>query len=161
MDLLGAALSRLPKDLQDEVILLVMGKPDPSLATNIPVATTQLGFVSEPSNKARVYSAADLFVLPTRADNLPVVLQESMSCGTPMVSFRVGGVTDLVRQEITGLTAEPEDSADLAEKIKQLLMNPAMRFRCAENCRKIAVDEYSLGLQGSRYRALFESISAN
>jgi len=50
----------------------------------------------------------DLFIFPTRADNLPLVLQESMACGTPMVSFKVGGVPDLVRPGITGYLATPE-----------------------------------------------------
>jgi len=49
---------------------------------------------------------------PTRADNLPLVLQESMACGTPMVSFKVGGVPDLVRPGITGYLATPEDVKD-------------------------------------------------
>lgn len=51
--------------------------------------------------KAIAYSAADLFLLPTRADNLPLILQESMACGTPMLSFKVGGVPDLARPGLT------------------------------------------------------------
>jgi len=41
---------------------------------------------------------------PTRADNLPLVLQESMACGTPMVSFKVGVPDLVVRPGITGYT---------------------------------------------------------
>jgi glycosyltransferase involved in cell wall biosynthesis len=65
--------------------------------------------------KAIAYSAADLFLFPTRADNLPLVLQESMACGTPMISFKVGGVPDLVRPGITGYLANPEDIKDFQQ----------------------------------------------
>jgi glycosyltransferase involved in cell wall biosynthesis len=42
-----------------------------------------LGYIGGDRMKAIAYSAADLFLFPTRADNLPLVLQESMACGTP------------------------------------------------------------------------------
>lgn len=72
------------------------------------IQTFDLGFVSSDRLKAMAYSVADLFIMPSRAENFPLVLLESMACGTPMVSFRVGGVTDLVRPGITGYLAEPE-----------------------------------------------------
>jgi len=103
--------------------------------------------------------AADLFIFPARADNLPLVLQESMACGTPMVSFKVGGVPDLVRPGITGYLATPEDVKDFCNGIVQLLEDQS-RSRMGQQCRVIALDEYPLQLQAKRYVKLYRQITA-
>ena len=104
------------------------------------------------------FSAADLFIFPTRADNLPLVLQESMACATPMVSFKIGGVPDLVRHNITGYLAQPEDVEDLCNGIITILANEELRHKMSENCRAIALAEYSLELQAKRYIELYEQV---
>jgi glycosyltransferase involved in cell wall biosynthesis len=108
--------------------------------------------------KALIFSAADLFIFPTRADNLPLVLQESMACGTPMVSFKIGGVPDLVRPGITGYLAAAEDPEDFCNGIIQLLENHHLRETMGENCRSIALAEYSLEGQSDRYIQLYRSL---
>ncbi len=89
-DLLLKALQSLPGTLRSEILLLVMGEGGEKIAMSVDIQTRQLGYITSDSAKAMAYSAADVFIFPTRADNLPLVLQESMACGTPMVSFRVG-----------------------------------------------------------------------
>lgn len=111
------------------------------------IPTLNLGYVSGDRMKSIAYSAADVFIFPTRADNLPLVLQESMACGTPMVSFKVGGVPDLVRPGITGYLAQPEDTQDFCNGIVQLLVDREQRLKMSENCRAIALQEYTLELQ--------------
>ena len=117
-----------------------------------------LGYISNDRFKAIVYSAADLFVFPTRADNLPLTLQESMTCGTPMVSFKIGGVPDLVRPGITGYLAQPEDTEDFCNGIVQLLEDQNLRDRLSENCRAITLEEYPLELQAQRYIELYHQV---
>jgi len=122
------------------------------------LATLNLGYVSSDRLKSIAYSAADLFVFPTRADNLPLVLQESMACGTPMVSFKIGGVPDLVRPGITGYLAEPEDAKDFCNGIVQLLEDQNLRDRMSQQCRAIALKEYPLELQVQRYIELYRQV---
>ncbi|MBE9012965.1 glycosyltransferase, partial [Pseudanabaenaceae cyanobacterium LEGE 13415] len=92
-DLLFAALQQLPESLKAETVLLMLGSGS---VPEIGIETIALGYIQDEALKAIVYSAADLFVFPTRADNLPLVLQESLACGTPMIACDVGGVSDLV-----------------------------------------------------------------
>jgi len=93
------ALSSLPASLKAETVLLILGNGGKAEAAGI--ASLNLGYVSSDRLKSPIVLLTCLF-FPTRADNLPLVLQESMACGTPMVSFKVGGVPDLVRPGITG-----------------------------------------------------------
>ena len=155
-DLLREALMRLPTALKAETIVLTFGGGGEAIADTIGIETLSLGYISSDRLKAVAYSAADLFLFPTRADNLPLVLQESMACGTPMVSFRIGGVPDLVRPGITGYLAQPENAQNLAVGIEQLLSDRALREQMSQNCREIALREYPLNLQAERYISLYK-----
>jgi glycosyltransferase involved in cell wall biosynthesis len=143
----------LPEDLRREVVLLVVGN---GAVQDIPVRVRSLGFVADPEQKAVAYSAADVLALPSRIDNLPVVLQESLACGTPAVAFEVGGVADLVRPGETGSLAAPGDVAAFASSLEALLTDRDRLARYRESCRRVATEEYSLPVQGRRYRSLFE-----
>jgi glycosyltransferase involved in cell wall biosynthesis len=157
-DLLVKALEGLPESCRDQVVILTVGNGGENFSQKLNLPVINLGYVSDDVTKAIAYSAADLFILPTRADNLPVVLQESMACGTPMVSFKVGGVPDLVRHGITGYLANPENAEELCQGIVYLLENNELRENMRKNCREIAVQEYSLELQATRYVKLYETM---
>lgn len=150
-DLLLNALKQIPLSLKQDLILLTFGDGGEKFQDLMDIPILGLGYISGDHLKSIAYSVADLFILPTRADNLPLVLQESMACGTPMLAFDVGGVADLVRPGITGLLAKPEDAQDLSLKIIELLEDDTFHQQMAQHCRKIAVAEYSIELQAKRY----------
>jgi glycosyltransferase involved in cell wall biosynthesis len=155
-DLLLKALQSLPESLKAEVLLLTLGANESNaFAEAVGIPTLNLGYIDNDRLKAIVYSAADLFVMPTRADNLPLVLMESMACGTPMVSFRIGGVPDLIRPGITGYLAEPENAKDLSDGIVQLLEDESLYSFMSEQCRAITLKEYPSELQAQRYIELY------
>lgn len=159
-DLLIASLRNLPTTLKTDIVLLTLGNGGEQIKS-IGINTINLGYVNSDRLKSIAYSAADLFVFPTRADNLPLMLQESMACGTPMVSFNIGGVSDLVRHGITGYLALTEDSQDLCQGIVQLLEDDRLRENMSQNCRAIAVKEYALNLQVQRYISLYKQALKN
>ncbi len=136
----------------------MLGDGGDAIAETIGMPVINLGYVSSDRLKSIAYSAADLFVFPTRADNLPLVLQESIACGIPMVSFKVGGVPDLVRRGITGYLATPEDADDFCKGIVQLLEDNQLRHEMGQNCRQIALKEYPLDRQAQRYIKLYEHV---
>jgi glycosyltransferase involved in cell wall biosynthesis len=160
-DLLLKALERLPESLKSETMLLILGNGGEAMVEDLGMATLNLGYVSSDRLKAIAFSAADLFVFPTRADNLPLVLQESMACATPMISFKIGGVSDLVRPGVTGYTAKPGDADDFCRGIIELLEDEALRKRMSRNCREIALKEYPLELQAERYLKVYGQILEN
>jgi glycosyltransferase involved in cell wall biosynthesis len=157
-DLLLKALQQLPQSLKSETILLTFGNGSESITSELGMQTINLGYVSSDRLKSIAYSAADLFIFPTRADNLPLVLQESMACGTPMISFNVGGVPDLVRHGVTGYLAEAENSHDFAKGIIELLEDNDKRAEISRNCRQIAEIEYPIELQAKRYIEIYQQL---
>lgn len=157
-DLLLRALQLLPEKLRRELILLMLGEGGDALAEQAGIETLNLGYIFHDRLKVMAYSAADLFVQPSRAESLPLVVQESMACGTPIAAFPVGGTVDLVRPGMTGYLAKVEDSHDLARGIEQLLAEDAARESMSRRCREVAVAEYSLDVQVQRHVDLYDTL---
>jgi glycosyltransferase involved in cell wall biosynthesis len=68
-----------------------------------------------------LYAQADITVVPSREDNMPITAMESQSCGTPVVAFRIGGLPDIVDPITSGYLAEPENTHELALGIEQVI----------------------------------------
>ncbi|WP_284260970.1 glycosyltransferase family 4 protein [Roseicyclus amphidinii] len=151
MDLLHAALAGVDRSARPVTLATLGGGkgPDGSIA---------LGHIDDVGRMSLAYSAADLLVLPTRAEAFGQVLSEAMSCGTPCVSFRVGGVPDVVRHGQTGLLAEPEDVASLRQAIETLLHDDVLRQRMGRASREIAVSEFADTSIAGRYGALYDTL---
>jgi glycosyltransferase involved in cell wall biosynthesis len=146
----------MPPLLKRDTLLLLVGEGADAFADEVDMATIPLGFMSSDRLKALVYSAADLFLFPSRAENFPLVLLESMACGTPSVAFRVGGVPELVREGVTGLLADPNDAKQFSANIVRLLEDRDLRRHMGVQCRAIALEEYTLGLHIDRHVALYQ-----
>jgi glycosyltransferase involved in cell wall biosynthesis len=158
-DLMASALANLPPYLKAQSVLVTMGRTAGSLISSIEgLETRHLGYVGDDRLKTIVYSASDLFVMPTRADTFGIVLQESMACRTPVVAFRVGGVTDPVRHNETGLLAEPENAEDLSAKIVQMLTQDDERSRMAARGRDICVREYDYLVVAQQYLDVYDGL---
>ena len=157
-DLLIKALSKLPESWKAQIVLLTFGNSGETIAKTIQMESVNLGYITSDRLKSIAYSAADLFLFPTRADIFGLVAQEAMSCGTPTVAFKIGGVPDLVRDGITGYLATPEDTEDFCQGIVRLLEDEALCHKMSQNCRAIATSEYSLELQAQRYTQIYEKL---
>jgi glycosyltransferase involved in cell wall biosynthesis len=116
-----------------------------------------IGYVRDDLTLSLVYSAADVFVVPSLEDNLPNTALEALSCGLPTVAFEAGGTSDIVRDGTTGTLVPAGDVRALQSAIGSLLNDPERRARMAEESRRIAVQEYKLDVQARRYVALYES----
>jgi glycosyltransferase involved in cell wall biosynthesis len=155
-DLLLAVLQGLPETLKANLALLTLGDGGDTIAKSAQLPIINLGYVTCDRIKSMAYSAADLFLFPTRADAFGLVAQEAAACGTPTVAFNVGGVSDMVRPGITGYLAEPENVNDFRNGILNLLNDHALRTSMNQQCREIILREYPLELQAQRYLHLYE-----
>lgn len=157
-DLLVQALQSLPDSLRRESVLLLFGQSSGEILQQIRMPVVNLGFLQNQRLKVIAFSAADVFVNPTRAENFPLVVLESMSCGTPVASFGVGGVPELVQTGTTGYLAKPDHPGDLCEGVVRLLDDRPSLQAMANRCRQVIVAEYSLELQVQRYIDLYQQV---
>lgn len=111
-----ADFSRLVDKLQ--VPAVTVGKPPKHQSDLI----THAGSIHNAETMATYYSAADLLVMTTRADNYPNVIIEAMACGTPVVSYNVGGIPDQMPEFWEGLVA-PNDFDSLLARCQKALLN--------------------------------------
>lgn len=84
---------------------------------------------------SRQLSALDIFVLPSSWEAFPISILEAMACGVPQVVTEVGGSGEAVSDGETGLVCPPEDPAALADRVVELLRDPARRARMATASR--------------------------
>lgn len=137
--------------------LITLGARSPELPSDN-VRILSLGFVGEQRKLVQAYSAADVFVHPAPADNLPNVVMEAIACGTPVVSFAVGGLPDMVRPSQTGWLAQEVTAKSLADALKVALNELERGANLTRSCLAVAEAEYSVDLQARRYAALFEEM---
>ncbi|MGQ0615837.1 MAG: glycosyltransferase [Acidimicrobiia bacterium] len=160
-DLLLEALAVVPPAARARCVLLLMGDNGPQMAAPLRAAgyrVHDVGFVASEALQATVYSAADVFLFPTRADNAPLVVLESLACGTPVVTFAVGGVPEMVHPGETGSLAPPEDPGALGAELVALIDDDDRRRRMRPRCRALVESEHPASLMASRHRSLYEGL---
>lgn len=90
----------------------------------------------------REMAAAALAIVPSRSEAFGLVNVESMSVGTPVIASAVGGIPEIIRDGVDGFLVPPDDPEALAEKIKLLLADPALREQMGKNARQRFLDVF-------------------
>ena len=103
----------------------------------------------------------DLFVLPTRGDNLPVAILEAMACALPVVGTRVGGVPELVAHGETGIVVEPDSPDAMARAIDEIAGDTALRERYARGGAQRAARLFEAGVVARQMVRLYEELNGN
>ena len=119
-----------------------------------------VGYISDTNTLVTLYNLADLMVVPSLTENLSCAIMESLSCGTPVCCFDIGGNSDMVENQINGYLAKEKDSEDLARGIRWCLDNNKDASLSAA-ARKKVLDNYTIERVGKQYVELYESIMSN
>ena len=144
--------SMLSEAMLGETLLVAIGndfdKLKPLLPTNID--SLGLGFVSK-DELPEVYSMCDMYLCSSINDAGPMMVNQALCCGTPVVGFAMGACLDSVKGKGTGYCAKLKDSTDFANGIYKILnMDDSEKQMMSERCRKLAVENYSLNASASR-----------
>jgi glycosyltransferase involved in cell wall biosynthesis len=142
--LLNTALDQLGQN--DVVLVRIGGKNGRSRADR----TIDTGYIQDPATLAQYYAAADLFVLPSLAENLPNTISESLLCGTPVVAFNVGGIPEQIHEN-NGVLVDQQSSAGLEVAIKAALGKNWDRSSIAQQ----AVQRYDRRVIAKAYERLY------
>jgi glycosyltransferase involved in cell wall biosynthesis len=108
------------------------------------------------SDVPRLLAAADVFLLTSLSEGIPLTVIEAMAAGLPVVSTRAGGVGEVVDDGRSGLLAAVGDDAVLAEHLLRLARDPALRRRLGSSGRERARAFFSERLMHARYVELYQ-----
>ena len=110
------------------------------------------------SDVAALLARADLFVLPSLHEGLPVSVLEAMAAGKPVVATAIGGTDEAVSDGETGLLVRPGDPGRLAAAIRVVLSDPALADRLGRAGRRRVRAEFSARKMGDEVAQLYESL---
>ena len=108
----------LAKHLDDSYQIVLVGTNN-QLDKSLPKNIISIHRTQNQQELAKIYTAADLFVNPTREDNYPTVNMESLACGTPVLTFRTGGSPEMP-DETCGSTVDRDDLQELINEIQRI-----------------------------------------
>jgi len=139
------ALATLPATTAARIQCFVVGDRASSYSVELhklaaalpPPQRERTHIVAETHDIARYYQAADVFACTSRVESFPRVVLEAMAYGLPIVSTRVFGIAEQVGENVNALLYEPGDVARLAEHLRQLVDDAALRSRLAENSQHV------------------------
>jgi len=128
-----------------------------ALARTLGIADRCL-FAGFRKDAAALLPAFDVFVLPSRQEGMPRSILEAMLAARPTLAADVAGCRDLVRHGETGFLYPHGDVDALAEHLRQLAADPALRQRLGETARAIVLAEYSLAAHVDRVAAVIDEV---
>lgn len=100
---------------------VIYGKVDDNALKDIQIKIHNIGHIKDTNKLIKLYSACDIFVTPSLADNYPNVLVEAMACGLPCVGFNVGGIPEIIKDGISGKIVKNISGVELHEAIMKLI----------------------------------------
>ncbi len=106
-----------------------------------------------------IYSAADCLILPSREDNLPNTMIESLSCGTPVISFEVGGMSEEIEPGVNGILCDGISSEKLSKGLSEFIINKN-KFN-SELISNLAHSKYSEKIISEKYLQVYNDITVN
>jgi glycosyltransferase involved in cell wall biosynthesis len=108
-------------------------------------------FTGYQPNPERFLAAMDVFVLPSRAEAMPLVIPEAWAASRPVIASRVGGIPELIEDGKTGLLVDPGDVDGLAARLRQVLADPPAARELARAGRELAGARYDVTAMAGTY----------
>ncbi len=115
-----------------------------------------VGYKSQ-AEVAEALSRTDLFVLPSFAEGVPVVLMEAMASGVPVVTTRIAGVPELVEDGTHGWLVPPGDADTLCTALTEGLHDPQRRKAMGAAARARVAEAFDMTAEAARLSALFNA----
>jgi glycosyltransferase involved in cell wall biosynthesis len=155
IDTLLKASQRLP-----DVPFKIAGKYDNSYLNLVQHAPTNVEFMGQLDREAlnAFYADARMIVVPSKwYEGLPMVIIEAMLSGRPVICSDIGGLSEIVEDNSTGLLFRPDSADDFVQKVRRLWTDPEFCRRLGISGRKKAEREYSPDLFYERLMLAYET----
>lgn len=113
----------------------------------------------ESDEVARAMFEADIFLHPSRAEVLPVVLMEAQAAGLPVLATDVGAVAEIVEEGITGYLVPPDDPAAMAARLERLMSEPERHPAMGRRARAIVEQRHDIRVLNPRLSRILASVA--
>ncbi len=142
--------------LDDKILFLcVGGKESESMQKNI----KHIPYISDPNSLAEYYSAGDVLIFTSIAENCPLTVLEAMACGLPVLAFATGGIPELIVHKKTGYVAEYKNERDLRAGFEYLITLSQNEINgMSEECQRRVERHFSLPNMTQQYLNLYQKI---
>jgi glycosyltransferase involved in cell wall biosynthesis len=117
----------------------------------------QIQFLGERSDIAELLAEADIFLLPSRWEGLPISILEAMRAGLPVIATDVGGVAEAVTDGITGCLVAVQNVEHLRAKLQQLIESPELMSRMGQNGRNRYEADFHIEFMVKRTISVYEA----
>jgi len=155
-DLLREALLRL-RGRVERLELAVFGQSTPMKPLDLGFPLHYTGHLHDDVSLRLLYSAADAVVVPSRLEAFGQTASEAHACGTPVVAFAIGGLTDIVEHRRTGYLADAFDVEELAAGIEWVLENDEQHQRLRSAARERACALWSPEVVAKQYLQVYDA----
>jgi len=150
-------LQRINSKINYKLHLIIVGSGDLNSLLKLTNFTVhQIGFVQAENEMANYFSASDVVIYPTKADTLPNTLVEAIACGTPCVTFDIGGCKEIIINDQTGIVIQPFDVAEMSNSVVGLLMDDDRLKWMSARARDHAKKNFSIESMAKKYYDIFK-----
>jgi glycosyltransferase involved in cell wall biosynthesis len=123
-------------------------------------AGPQAQFLGQRDDIAKLLAGFDVFALSSSTEGMSIALLEAMAAACPIVVTAVGGNTELIQDEVTGLVVPPDDAIALCAAIERLLADRVLANRLGTAAREVACQRFSVAAMTQRYEELWRRLAA-
>lgn len=142
----------------DTTELIVIGPSPQEYRPDLGMKVHYMGRFHDEISQVLLYSAADATVAPSVQENLSNTVMESLSCGTPVIAFNIGGMPDMIDHQSNGYLAKPFEPEDFAAGVMWALEDKGRHKILSQSARKTVLNRYTLETVANRYETLYRDI---
>ena len=157
-DVVEHTLRSVKSSGNEKLTLVVIGGPAGPEENHSWGRLLRPGYVCDPKRMREWYSAADLFLAPSRYEPFGNAVIEAAACGLPCIAFRLGGPADTIDNNVSGILVDPEDVTAYAEAAQSLLRQDEKRTSMGVAARERVRRLYSRDVVAARHLKLYRRL---
>lgn len=160
-------LQALPEVLKSHPKTYYMIVGDGDYKEELMNQTKQLGiqnqviFTGTRNDIPTLMSVANLFILPSLTEALPTVLAEAMAASVPVLATHVGGIPEMIQENVNGRLVPPKDVNTLSKTCIEMLSNPQQLHQFGNIGRKIVEEKFNIHIQIEQLQNLYVQMISN
>lgn len=158
-ELMEAIVCLHRRDTISNIHIAIVGRVRDDYQYDIPYKYSMLGYLSH-DKIILAFQSADVFLCPSIEDSGPMMINQAMMCGIPVVSFDMGVAIDLILTGKTGYRAKLRDTTDFAKGIESILSQSETEYSdMSNNCRELALDLCHPLVQATQFSQIIDEIT--